>query len=108
MWLGRINAALSTPRELENCLLKIKELNEISLAQYLLVHSSSNSKRLQGFKVSVKDIRFRFSRPQRDGFYLPNCKLQHEFNDNICAADTFLRGPYLSSKRVVSILAKFV
>ena len=57
-----------------------------------------------------KELRFRVSRGQCDGFsFAPwKCKLEHEVEDNMSTANAFLRRPYLPPGRVVSILAKLV
>ena len=75
--------------------------------QYLLAHSSSNSKSYKAsefqFKKSVTDF---LGRNLTD-FHLPKCKVEHEIEDSISAANAFLLRPYLFPERVVSSLAKF-
>ena len=87
-------------------LLKIKELDEFSRAQSLLVHSFSNPKSYKGSKFRYKNSVSDFPGRNVTDFYLPNCKVEHEVKDNISAANAFSRRPYLLPGRVASILAQ--
>ena len=64
----RSNVHIRRHLKFRHCLLKIKELDELSLSTAIFAGPQFlEIEKLQVLKVSVKKIRFRLSRPQRDG-----------------------------------------